>query len=131
MGGIFMRQFDLEEYLKNPELKVVTRDGRDARIICTDKKGGNKAKIVALIYDAENKKECISSYYPDGKFLKDTTHNLDLFFAPTKHEGWTNIYQISNGGYSAGTVYNTEQDSKAIAKGIKEYVTTIKVEWEE
>ena len=31
-----MKQFDLQEYLKNPSRKVVTRDGRDVRIICTN-----------------------------------------------------------------------------------------------
>lgn len=33
-----MKQFNLEEYLKNPKRKVVTRDGRDVRVICTDRK---------------------------------------------------------------------------------------------
>ena len=31
-----MKQFDLQEYLKNPSRKVATRDGRDVRIICTN-----------------------------------------------------------------------------------------------
>lgn len=31
-----MKPFNLEEYLKNPSRKVVTRDGRNVRIICTD-----------------------------------------------------------------------------------------------
>ena len=31
-----MKPFNLEEHLKNPERKVVTRDGREVRIICTD-----------------------------------------------------------------------------------------------
>ena len=31
-----MKQFSLEEYLKNPNQKVVTRDGHPVRIICTD-----------------------------------------------------------------------------------------------
>ena len=48
MGGrIVMRQFNLEEYLVNPSKKVVTRDGRSARIICTDAKG--KFPIIALV----------------------------------------------------------------------------------
>ena len=33
-----MEQFSLEKYLANPSRKVVTRDGRNARIICTDRK---------------------------------------------------------------------------------------------
>ena len=31
-----MKQFNLEEYLKNPSRKVITRDGREARIMCTE-----------------------------------------------------------------------------------------------
>lgn len=32
-----MKQFNLDEYLKNPSRRVVTRDGRNVRIICTDR----------------------------------------------------------------------------------------------
>lgn len=32
-----MKEFSLEEHLKNPEKKIVTRNGRKARIICTDR----------------------------------------------------------------------------------------------
>lgn len=33
-----MRQFNLQEFIDNPSRKVVTRDGRKVRIICTDRK---------------------------------------------------------------------------------------------
>ena len=33
-----MEQFSLAEYLKNPTRPIITRDGRIARIICTDAK---------------------------------------------------------------------------------------------
>ena len=42
-----MKQFNLDEYLQNPSRKVVTRDGRKVRIVCTDKKGA--CPIVALV----------------------------------------------------------------------------------
>ena len=42
-----MKEFNLTEYLKNPSQKVVTRDGRDVRIIFTDHKGSQP--IIALI----------------------------------------------------------------------------------
>ena len=32
-----MKKFNLKEYLKNPSVKIVTRDGKPARIICTNK----------------------------------------------------------------------------------------------
>lgn len=42
-----MKQFNLDEYLKNPNRKIVTRDGRAVRIICIDKKS-DAWPIVAL-----------------------------------------------------------------------------------
>ena len=44
-----MKEFNLTEYLKDPSKKVVTRDGRDVRIICTDEKGDEP--IIALVYN--------------------------------------------------------------------------------
>ena len=43
-----MKQFSLEEYLKNPSKRVVTRDGRNVRIICTDREDLN-FPIITLI----------------------------------------------------------------------------------
>ena len=45
-----MKPFNLEEYLKNPSRKVITRDGRKARIICTDAKGGYPVIGLVEIY---------------------------------------------------------------------------------
>ena len=42
-----MKQFSLEEFKKNPNRKVVTRDGKQVRIICTD--ADRKNPIVALV----------------------------------------------------------------------------------
>ena len=39
MGGIDMKQFSLEEYIKNPNRKVITRDGRNVTIHCTNYQG--------------------------------------------------------------------------------------------
>ena len=33
-----MKQFNLEEYLKDPSREIITRDGRPVRIICTNAK---------------------------------------------------------------------------------------------
>ena len=42
-----MKQFSLEEFLNNPSRKVVTRDGRPVRIVCTDAK--RKYKVIGLV----------------------------------------------------------------------------------
>ena len=48
-----MKQFNLEEYLANPSRKVITRDGRNVRIICTDAKGKHVYSVIALITEVE------------------------------------------------------------------------------
>ena len=42
-----MKQFSLKEYLANPSRKVVTRDGKNVRILCTDRKLDSK-EVVGL-----------------------------------------------------------------------------------
>ena len=122
-----MKEFNLEEFKKNPSQKVVTRDGRDVRIICTDHKGSQP--IIALV--TINGKEDIRTFYPNGRWSNTNECDLDLFFAPTKREGWVNIYKrMTKCSYVEESIYS----SKEIAIKNKfgdSYVTTIKIEWEE
>ena len=124
-----MKPFNLEEYLKNPNREVVTRDERKVRIICTDRKGDNP--IIALVYNANVGQEYGYSFYPDGKYFIDKDDEVDLFFAPTKHEGWMNLYKKNSGLVIGDLVRNSEEEAKKIAAGDEDYITTIKVEWEE
>ena len=124
-----MKQFNLEEYLKNPLRKVVTRDGREVRIICTDKKG-TFFPIVALV-KCENREE---TYYYTTKgdwTFGGTKNNLDLFFAPEKHEGWVNIYRDIRDITYVGGIYTSEKEAKENIYFPSRYITTIKIEWEE
>lgn len=126
-----MRQFNLQEYLDNPQLKVVTRDGRPVRIVCTDIKTKFNIPIVALIYDAESDTEMCQYYHTDGTLVSGAEYSVDLFFAPTKHERWQNIYNDYRGGYYTGDIYSTEQEAKKVVEaGRKDYVATVKIEWE-
>ena len=121
-----MKQFSLEEYLKNPSKKVVTRDGKSVRIRCTDRKDA-VYPIVALI--DSNGKEEILSYTKNGYFYYDGRKDVnDLFFAPEKHEGWVNIYP---GPFTGVVVYKTEEDAKHCANANAKVIATIKIEWEE
>ena len=126
MGGIVMKPFNLEEYLANPKKKVVTRDGRDVRIICTDRVA-KEYKLVALVM--KNDTECMCAYNTNGCVYKNDTHSLDLFFAPEKHEGWMNIYRARSYYYGGSVIYPTEVAAKAAAD--PDPVATIKIEWEE
>ena len=73
-----MKQFNLDEYLANPSRKVVTRDGRSVRIICTDRRN-IKCPIVALVENECDEKIC--SYSKGGRFFYKDLSSFDLFFA--------------------------------------------------
>ena len=132
-----MKQFNLEEYLKNPNKKVVTRDGRDVRIICTDRVSEKGYPLVVLVM--KDGHEFVHTYNMYGQFYTgDTNHDLDLFFAPEKHEGWLNIYKAGvhretrgylQTRYVGSSIWPTEEAAKTAAD--PDPVATIKIEWEE
>lgn len=126
-----MKQFNLEEYLKNPSRKVVTRDGRNVRILCTDAKGNYP--IVALIETLDGSIEFINKFKKDGHFLNNDNDNsnLDLFFVPEKHEGWINLYKNLEGFIVPSRIYQTKEDAEKRGNVHDCYVVTAKIEWEE
>lgn len=129
-----MKKFSLEEYLKNPDRKLVTRDGRSARIICTDRRNEDRDDtriILALVM--ENGRELIYSYYPNGKHCASKEVQVDLFFEPTKKEGWVNTYKTTTLETicTPGCVFNTKEEALSHKSGVLEYVGTCKIEWEE
>ena len=125
-----MKQFDLKEYLKDPNKKVVTRDGRDVRIICTDRQGGDRP-ILILCFESDGIERCFS-FLPNGRRYVDIDSCMDLFFAPEKKEGWVNLFNHPEGPY-LGSVYSSKEVAEAMSKkcGLQHYIATIKIEWEE
>ena len=119
-----MKAFNLEEYLKNPKRKVVTRDGRNVRIVCTDVK--NELYPVLALVDNWGAEIC-NSYTKEGRFRPGNEAYRDLFFAPEKHEGWVNVYRDFD-GLMCGSVFATEEDAKCKAKTA---IATVRIEWEE
>ena len=123
-----MKEFSLEEYLKNPDREVVTRNGRKVRIICTDRAGLNAKPIVALI-TLPNGDEVIKTFWNNGFETTAIESKNDLFFAPEKHEGWVNIYCYHS--MSCGLIYQSEEKAKQQIDQFRKYITTTKIEWEE
>lgn len=80
-----MKQFNLEEYKKNPNRKVITRDGRSVRIVCTEIIGSIYPVLAICKMDPTH--ECCNSYTTDGKFYIEVDSDNDLFFAPEKKRG--------------------------------------------
>ena len=124
-----MKPFSLEEYIKNPSKKVVTRDGLNARIICTDRKD-LKFPIVALI-ETKSGGEFLQYYTKDGTYFVDDLCNADLFFLPEKHEGWINLHKNEQGRVFPSYIYETEEDAEKYGIGNDNYITTVKIEWED
>lgn len=121
-----MKQFNLDEYLKNPTRKVITRDGRPVKIHCT-----NYTKNQFIIAEIEDT-NLSETFNKDGKWLDFVDSEKDLFFVPEKKEGWLNIYHSENGFYLRGTPYKTKEEAEEVAKANHEtFCTTIKFEWEE
>ena len=77
-----MKEFNLNEYLKDTSQKIVTRDERKVRIICTD--ANNEFPIIALI--TNDNKEVLMDYNNNGKVSPDEITDLDLFFATEKKD---------------------------------------------
>ena len=120
-----MKPFNLEEYLKNPSKKVVTRSGKNTRIICTDAK--NVYSVVALI--TEDKSERVETYLKDGRYNEGRQSCDDLFFAPEKHEGWINLYKEDDNIYTSMDTFKTKEEAEALS--CSSCIATVKVEWEE
>ena len=124
-----MKQFNLQEYLKNPNLKVVTRDGRSVRIVCTNRLDENYP-VLALVNN-EDSEQC-HSYTTFGKLYaypnRDT--EFDLFFAPEKKSGWINVCRGCGeyNTYVCNRIFATKEEAQ---KEKRDIIATIKIEWEE
>ena len=127
MGGIDMKQFNLEEYLANPSRKIVTKEGKPARIICTDVKGASYS-VLALVDKGDY--EAPALYTKKGEYSLGTEGSYDLFFAPEKYEGWINVY-MNCIEHHVGSLYSSKEDALKVAKDNDNYVATVKIEWEE
>lgn len=131
-----MKQFSLEEYLKNSSRKVVTRDGRAVRIICTDKKSENYP-IIALV-KCEWGEEIIC-YTKNGECIEyiDPKKSYSLFFVTEKHEGWINIYKENteikgkDKEFRGAHIYSSKEMALKAGNYFDGYITTTKIEWEE
>ena len=131
-----MKPFSLEKYLANRSRKVVTRDGKPVRIICTDAiqvfsdKLGN-FPVVALVM-GDNNREFAYSYREDGLYCEGKEYSCDLFFATVKKRGWVNVYMASDGACKrTGAIYDTEEEAMKHCISCSDYIETVSIEWEE
>ena len=123
-----MKQFNLEEYLKTPSKKIVTRDGRAVKIYCTD----YIDKCGLFVIGKIEGNAYSYSFREDGRFVDHKETDNDLFFASEKHEGWINIYaDINDNSYPGNHIFKSKEEAEEDGKKWSGYVTTIKIEWED
>lgn len=124
-----MEEFNLEKYLENPNRKVVTRDGRSVRIICTNRLDDNYP-VLALV--TEGYAEQCYSYTTFGKFdgHQNIDCELDLLFAPEKKSAWINVCRGCGeyNTYVCNRIFATKEEAQREKRNI---IATIKIEWEE
>ena len=125
-----MKQFNLEEYLKNPSKNVVTRMGRKVRIICTDRED-SIYPIIALIKDDKRESEILVTYTKDGIPAEYNEAYYTLFFAPEKKSAWINLYKMNSIISPGPRAYDTKEEAESAAGDKSYYISTIKIEWEE
>ena len=121
-----MKPFDLQEYLKNPNRKIVTRVGLPVRIVCTDV--DNERCVIGLVHIKTG--ELAFEYYSDGTHSYKSNSDLDLFFVSEKKEGWINLYDL-RGKIICGGVYASEKAARGQIDPNISHITTIPIEWEE
>jgi hypothetical protein len=110
----------------DPTKPVQTRDGRKARIICTNRTERLGYPIVALIFE-QNDIERIETFSVKGETLQGCPHSNDLVNVPIKKSGWINVYAD---GTSYGVHATQNVADILVADGTKR-VACIPIEWEE
>lgn len=128
-----LKEFNLEAAKAGKP--VCTRDGRKARIICFDLNNKNFPIVAIINCDTE---ENAYQYDIDG-VCDEHDNNLNLMMLPEKKEGWINIYNRNTISTSKEncyimtgvSVFKTKESAISYKDKDKEYIDTIKIEWEE
>ena len=127
-------EFSLKEYLKDPSRKVVTRDGREVRIRCTDMDGIDGMVIVGLVRDHLMDKERPLTWTKEGQYFPQAGEtDCDLLFEiskePSKKKGWVNIYKSPDGEIMLGAVRKSKEEAEQASRG--DSIDTIEISWKE
>ena len=124
-----LKPFDIQKAREGKP--VCTRDGRKARIICFDFRDVEEicCLIVAVDYGEAEK-----IYYYDscGKYRGGDSSKYDLMMLPEKKEGWINVYRNEKSEYwSEQIIFSTKKEATDFVNDHTQYVTTVKITWEE
>lgn len=103
---------------------VCTGDGRQARIICFDRKDIKPIVALVTVINDTSVTEKALYYFEDGHHLSKNYDDInDLVMLPEKRSGWINVYKDS--------VYDTKDEAINGTYEGRGYIDTVKVSWEE
>ncbi len=110
----------------DPTKPVQARDGRKARIICTDA-SNPKYPIVAMVTTDGN--ENPASYTKEGLIISNCLNNGDLINIPIKHkrEVWVNVYPTTD----VSGFFNTRQAADRYSFNDRIACIKLNIEFEE
>ena len=120
-----MKQFNLEEYLKNPSRKVITRSGLSVLI------KGIYFSNPNYPVEATINNQLTSNFTAIGLSQLDRETEYDLFFESEKPDGGIHLYQGTRGIVETGAVPHSDEEAQKQTEKIRHYLTTIKIEWKE
>ena len=110
----------------DPGKPVRTRDGRKARIVCTDRK--NDFPIVALVTCVYDQKELCLSYYEAGRVHPSVDSPVDLINVP---ETVVTFALVSKTGNPSGMTYsNQNMAENVLYEYSKTYSSILRMEIE-
>lgn len=106
-----------------------TRDGRKARIVCTDRVADDYTLVALVVSKLGN--EMPEVYLPSGTKWRGMDCPDDLVNVKTKKSGWINVYppSFSDRDSMVGNIYHTEQE--AINGSAYDRIDTVEIHWEE
>ena len=125
--GKNLKPFDLQAAKSGKP--VCTRDGRKARIVCFDRvtnfTNEYTGNLIVLVTNPNGDEQ--SFYYTEKGYLAGgneyDNHKWGLMMLPEKKEGWINVCKSD--------LYKDKEIALHDAKQLKDYIDTVKVEWEE
>lgn len=128
-----MKQFTLDEYWKNPDRKILTRGGKNARVICSNRvMACNDFRPIVALIEQKGNADLVKLYYSNGVcYSNDLPDENDLFFAPEKHQGWVIINRDSKGDpYVMTQIYDSKEDAERDTEE-EDNIGVCKIEWGE
>lgn len=121
-----MRPFNLEEAKAGKP--VCTRDGRNARIVCFDLKGGECPILAAVMFGDG---EITIRYTNEGSWLTTEDSENDLFMKSEIKSGWVNLYKTGAGNIDPINLFDTEDEAKYYGSKSDNYLGCGQITWEE